>query len=84
MSRISDRIRLLSLITQTVPFEYVDNNVTSSYELYIEVDELKQLKKEVEAEQAGLADEQKNDDVLAVYREDLYILDRIIEELQSK
>lgn len=84
MSIITDRIKLLSLVLQTLPFEYNNNKVTASYELYIEVSELSELKQSVEHERDRLDENQKTDDMLRNYNENLYLIDRIIQELQSK
>lgn len=80
-SRIQDNIRLLGLIVTTIPFEYNDNIVTSSYNGYIEINELEQMKSNIQTE---LDSNTFNDTEKEVLVGDIYFLEQIIEFLKTK
>lgn len=81
---ITDSVRLLGLIVLTKPFEYIDNIVTCDFSSHASIDDLKQLKIQIEQEYNTFTDEQKTDEINKKYSDDIYFLDRVIMELENK
>ena len=81
-SRISENIRLLGLIVNTMPFSYQNNTVECDYNSYVEIDDLKALKKSLEdVKDSGI---NFSDELKQSYSDDIYFLDTMIQNLESK
>lgn len=81
-SRISENIMLLGLIVNTMPFSYENNTVKCDYNSYVEIDDVKALRKSLEdAMNAGI---NFSDELKQSYSDDIYFLDTMIQNLESK
>ena len=81
---ITDSIRLLGLIVLTKPFTYENGIVMCDYNSHVNVNDIKQLRIELEQEYNTYTDEQKTDEIIRKYSDDFYFLDRLISELENK
>lgn len=77
MPRITDDLKLVGIIINTLPFEYKDNILTSTISKYLDINELEVLKKdlEMEKEQLESSDHELNDAI--------YFIDQMIINLQA-
>lgn len=81
-SRISENIMLLGLIVNTMPFSYENNTVKCDYNSYVEIDDVKTLRKSLEdTMNSGI---NFSDELKQSYSDDIYFLDTMIQNLESK
>lgn len=80
-SQIPDNIRLLGLIVKTKPFEYIDNVVMCEYESYIEINDLNNIKMQLEN---LLGDESMSDEYKFALRDDLDFITTTIQQIENK
>jgi len=81
MKHIDERILLLGLVVDTIPYEYKDNNVSASLSSYIEISELKTIKSDLEElkNKEFLSDEEKTE-----LSDEIHFIDRIIQSLEMR
>lgn len=82
-SRITESVRLLGLIITTKPFEYKDNIVSCSFESFIDINELENIKKNIQDELNNKYDSYTDDDRRTL-TDDIYFIDKIKSELSTK
>lgn len=80
-SRIPENLQLLGLLVTTRPFTYENNVIKSSLEIYSEIAELEQLKKQLEDELAQIAEiDEINRRELT---DDIYFINKTIQALEA-
>lgn len=82
MVMISESVKLLGMLVNTNPFEYVDNKVTVNFEGYIDIKELENMKDVLEKNKEIQSD--ISDSEIAEINDSIYFIDCIIENLKSK
>jgi hypothetical protein len=82
--RISDSVLLVGLIIKTKPFTYSNDVVSCSYESHVNIDELKELRETIASELTAIGEEALSDETHQEIHKDLYFIDTVILELQSR
>lgn len=80
---ISDSVRLMGMIVKTKPFLYQNNIVTCSYESHVDINDLKNIKKDLEIAQRNMEAEHYTDEQRTKVTDDLYFIDTVIQTLEG-
>jgi len=81
MKHIDDRTVLLGLIIDNLPFEYADKTVSANFSVYVEVEDLKQLKASI-AQLLGRIG--SGDQEIAELNDELYFIDKMLTKLGAE
>ncbi len=81
---IPDNIKLLGLITSSVPFTYKDNVVTADYSKYVEIDELQSLVETLKNDIEKVKSTSNDDAQIRMYTDEIYFVEKLIQDLGAK
>jgi len=81
---IPDNIKLLGLITSSVPFTYKDNVVTADYSKYVEIDELQSLVETLKNDIEKVKSTTNDDAQIRMYTDEIYFVEKLIQDLGIK
>jgi hypothetical protein len=77
---IPDNYKLLGLIVNTIPFNYKNNNVTAEFSGYVEIQELVELKNQLEITLTNLPESASDKERLSI-SDDILFMTTMIENL---